>query len=83
MVKGSLAVNSNNAYKEARKLLNERFRNPVHVAEAYKSKLCNWSSIKDRDSAALHTFSDFVIHCQEAVRTVGSLNELDLTRTLT
>ena len=42
VVKGFLAVNSNNAYKEARKLLDERFGNPVHVAEAYKSKLRNW-----------------------------------------
>ena len=83
VVKGFLAVNSSNAYKEARKLLDERFGNPVHVAEAYKSKLRNWSSIKDGDSAALRTFSDFLIHCQEAVRTVGSLNELDSTRTRT
>ena len=83
VVKGFLAVNSNNAYKEARKLLDERFGNPVHVAEAYKSKLRNWSSIKDGDSAALRTFSDFLIRCQEAVRTVGSLNELDSNRTLT
>ena len=57
--------------------------NPVHVAEACKSKLRNWSSIKNGDSAALRTFSDFLIHCQEAVKTVGSLNELDSSQTLT
>ena len=59
------------------------FGNPVHVAEAYKSKLRNWSSIKNGDSAALRTFSDFLIRCQEAVKTVGSLNELDSSQTLT
>ena len=54
----------------------------MHVAEAYKSKLPNWSSIKNGDSAALRTFSDFLIRCQEAVKTVGSLNELDSSQTL-
>ena len=82
VVKGFLAVNSDNTYKEARKLLDDRFGNPVHVAEAYKSRLRNWSTIKDGDSAGLRTFSDFLIRCQEAVRTVGSLNELDSTQTL-
>jgi hypothetical protein len=81
VVKGFLAVNSDNTYKEDRKLLDDRF-GPVHVAEAYKSRLRNWSTIKDGDSAGLRTFSDFLICCQEAVRTVGSLNELDSTQTL-
>ena len=83
VVKGFLAINSDNAYKEARKLLDERFGNPVLVAEAYKSKLRNWSSIKDGDSLALRTFSDFLIRCKEAVKTVGSLNELGSSQTLT
>jgi hypothetical protein len=82
VVKGSLAVNSDNAYKEARTLLDDRFGNPVHVDEAYKSRLRNWSTIKDGDSTGLCTFSDFLIRCQEAVRLVGSLNELDSTQTL-
>ena len=57
MVKGFLAVNSNyDAYKEARKLLDARFGNPVHVAGAHKSKLYNCSPVKDGGSAALLTF---------------------------
>ena len=38
VVKGFLAMSSDSAYKEARKLLDHLFGNPVHVAEAYKSK---------------------------------------------
>ena len=39
VVKGFLATNSDTAYSEARKLLDQRFGNPVVVAEDYKKKL--------------------------------------------
>ena len=77
IVKGFLAVNSEDAYTEARKLLDQRFGNPVHVAEAYKSRLRNWPKIKDGDSAGLQAFSDLLFRCQEAVKISGSKGELD------
>lgn len=82
VVKGFLAVNSENAYSEARKLLDHRFGNPVHVAEAYKSRLRNWPHISDGDSTKLQAFSDFLIRCQEAAKTVGATGELDSTQAL-
>jgi len=39
VVKGFLAMTSDSAYERARKLLDERFGNPIHVAKAYKSSL--------------------------------------------
>ena len=36
IVRAFLLVNSESAYTEARKPLDQRFGNPVHVAEAYK-----------------------------------------------
>ena len=83
VVKGFLAVNSENAYNEARKILDQRFGNPVYVAEAYKTRIRKWPQIQDGDSAGLQDFSDFLVRCQEAVKTVGSLAELDSTQTLT
>ena len=77
IVKGFLAVNSEDAYTEARKLLDQRFGNPVHVAEAYKLRLRNWPQIKDGDSAGLQAFSDFLFRCQEAVKISDSKDELD------
>ena len=68
IVKGLLAVNFEDAYTDARKLLDQRFGNPVHVAESYKSHLSNWPQIKDGDSAGFQAFSDFLFHCQEAVK---------------
>jgi hypothetical protein len=64
--------NSDNAYKEDRKLLDDRFGNPVHVAETYKSRLRNWSTIKDGDSAGLRTFSDFCI-CEADIYAIANV----------
>ena len=77
IVKRFLAVNSERGYREARKLLDQRFGNPVYIAEAFKSRLKNWVQIKEGDSAGLQTFSDFLVSCKEAVEAVGSLCELD------
>ena len=82
IVKGFLAVNSDIAYKEARKLLDQRFGNPSHVAESYKSRLHNWLKICDGDSNGLQEFSDFLFRCQEAVKAVGSTSDLDSTQNL-
>ena len=68
IVKGLLAVNFEDAYTDAQKLLDQRFGNPVHVSESYKSHLSNWPQIKDGDSAGFQAFSDFLFHCQEAVK---------------
>ena len=82
IVKGFLCLSSESAYDEARKLLNQWFGNPVHVAEAYKTRMRNWPQINDGDSGGLQDFSDFLVRCQEAVKTVGSLAELNSTQTL-
>ena len=52
------------------------------MAEAYKSRLRNWPQIKDRDSAGLQAFSDFLFRCQEAVKIVRSKGELDSIQNL-
>ena len=52
-IKGFLATNSDTAYTEARKLLEQRYGNPVVVAENYKSNLRNWRQINDGDSKGL------------------------------
>ena len=49
VVKGFLATNSDTAYSKARKLLDQRFGNPVVVAEDYKRKL----KVGDRSAMAI------------------------------
>ena len=82
VVKGFLAMSSDSAYEKARKMLDQRFGNPVHVAEAYKSNLRSWSKINDGDSSGLQDFSDFLVRCEEAMKTMQSMGDLDSTETL-
>ena len=81
VVKGFLAMSSDSAYKEARKLLDHRFGNPVHVAEAYKSSLRKWPQISDGNSSGLQEFSDCLVRCEEAMKTMKSMRDLDSTQT--
>ena len=82
VVKGFLAMSSDSAYKEARKLLDHRFGNPVHVAQVYKPSLRKWPQISDRNSSGLQEFSDFLVRCEEAMKTMNSMGDLDSTQTL-
>lgn len=82
VVKGFLAMPSDSAYREARKLLDHRFGNPVHVAEAYKSSLRNWPQIEDGNSSKLQEFSDFLVRCEEAMKCMQSTADIDNTQTL-
>ena len=82
VVKGYLAMSSDSAYKEARRLLDHRFGNPVNVAEAYKSSLRKWPKISDGNSSGVQEFSDFLVRCEEAMKTMKSMGDLDPTQTL-
>ena len=82
VVKGFLAMSSDSAYIKARKVLDQRFGNPVHVAGAYKSSLRSWSKINDGDSSGLQDFSDFLVCYEEAMKTMQSMGDLDSTETL-
>ena len=81
-IKGFLATNSDTAYTEARKLLDQRFGNPVVVSEDYKKRLRNWRQINEGDSKGLREFSDFLIRCEEAMKSMKSMSELDSTQIL-
>ena len=70
IVKGFLAMSSDSTYERARKMLEQRFGNPVHDAKACKSSLRSWSKINDGDSSGLQDFSDFLVHCEEAMKTM-------------
>ncbi|XP_031554426.1 uncharacterized protein LOC116291397 [Actinia tenebrosa] len=81
-ISGFLATNSDTAYREARKLLKQRFGNPVVVAEDYKRKLLEWKQVNDGDSQGLQDFSDFLVRCLEAMKTMKSMSELNSAKTL-
>ena len=70
-IKGFLATKSDTAYTKARKLLDQRVGNPVVVSEDYKKRLRNWRQISEGDSKGLQEFSDFLICCEEAMKSLS------------
>lgn len=54
----------------------------VHVAEAYKSSLRSWPKINNGDCSGIQEFSDFLVRCEEAMKTMQSMGDLDSTETL-
>ena len=82
VVKNFLTLNSDNGYEEARKLLANRYGNPVRVAEDYKVKLRNWPPIMDGDCYGLQELSDFLIRCESAMKSLRYMEELNSTKTL-
>ena len=81
-VKGFVALNSDNGYKQAKNLLAERFGNPYHVAEGYKSQLREWPKVRDGDSVGIQALSDFLIRCKEVMKSMKYMDELNSTETL-
>ncbi|KAK3719410.1 hypothetical protein QZH41_004702 [Actinostola sp. cb2023] len=82
VVKGFVTLNTDDGYKEARKLLAQRFGDPFHVAQAYKSKLKEWPQILEGDGAGVQSLSDYLVSCREAMKTMDCLLELNSTETL-
>ena len=50
VIKGFIALNSDNGYKEARKLHAQRFGDPHHVSDTHKTKPREWPQIKEEQA---------------------------------
>ena len=76
-ISGLLLLETSDAYKQAKKILSDRYGNPFLVAEAYRKKINEWPKIPPNDGTSLRKFSDFLIHCQTAMNTVRYLKVLN------
>ena len=70
-------LTSDDAYEEAKSLLDERYGNPFVIANAYREKLDKWPKINARDGAGLQKFADFLRQCHTAAESIGHLNILN------
>ena len=70
-------LSSEDAYEDAKALLEERYGNPFVIANAYREKLDKWPKINFRDGSGLQKFADFLWQCHTAARSIGHLNVLD------
>ena len=67
MISGLLGLQTEDAYRRARKVLNERFGDPFRIYEAYRERLKTWPLCTM--GAELQEFSDFVVMTQETMKT--------------
>ena len=74
---GLLVLDSEHAYREARKILSDRFGNPFIVANAYRKKINKWRKIQCNEGTSLRKFSDFLLHCQSAMKEITYLKALN------
>ena len=76
-ISGFLLLETSDAYKQAKKILSDRYGNLFLVAEAYRKKINEWPKIPPNDGTSLRKFSDFLIYCQNPMNTVRYLKVLN------
>ena len=81
-IKGFVTLSSSDSSKQAKNLLAQRFGDPHHVSNAYKSRLKKWPQIGEGQSTELHAFSDFLGQCEEAMLSMKFLSDLDSVEVL-
>ena len=68
-----LVENPEGAYREARKILKERFGNPAIIGTDFEKKLATWPKIGPSDTVGLEEFSDFLQQVKIASKHIESL----------
>ena len=76
-IHGLLTLDSDHTSSEARKILSDRLGNPFLVTSAYRKKLTKWSKIQPNKETSLRKFSDFLLHCQSAMKEIKHLKVLN------
>ena len=76
-VEGYFLLPPEDAFDEAKKLLEERYGNPFVMANAFRDKLEKWQRINSRDGAALQRYADFLKQCHTAMWSIGNLGVLN------
>jgi len=77
VVSNFFLIGTDDAYEEAKRLLDQRYGDPFVVANAFRDKLEKWPKIQSRDGYGLRRFSDFLKQCHTAMASVGSLSVLN------
>lgn len=80
VVEHYLLIGTENAYVEAKSVLQERYGNSNVVSSAFLNKLEKWPKIGPRDAKSLREFSDFLNKIAAARKTIASLAILDFAK---
>ena len=77
VIESYFLMSNEDAYDEAKKLLDQRYGNTFVIANAFRDKLENWPKIHSRDGIGLRRVGDFLKQCHTAMQSIGSLNILN------
>lgn len=77
LVQSCLAMQKDRGYKEARKLLAERYGQSYKIATAYVDRIINGQSICSEDGSALQKFSILLTSWRNMLKEIGYLNRLE------
>ncbi|XP_019633202.1 PREDICTED: uncharacterized protein LOC109476638, partial [Branchiostoma belcheri] len=77
LVTSCVLMDPEEGFKEAKRLLEERYGTPFKVSRAYAEEAKRWSEIKHDDKPALRKFSLFLTKCLNAMKGDQYLQELD------
>lgn len=70
-------LSSEDAFEEAKKLLEKRYGDPFVIGNAFRNKLERWPRIMAKDGEGLRKFADFLNQCHTAMDSMKCLNILD------
>ena len=77
LVRSCLAMQEDRGYKEARKLLAERYGQSYKIVTAYLDRVVNGQPICSEDGPALQKFSILLTSCRNTLKEIGYLNRLE------
>ena len=77
VVENFFLLTSEDAYGEAKQLLEERYCDPFVIGCAFRDRLEKWPKIQEKDSFGLRRFSDFLKQCLTAMSSVKGLSVLN------
>ena len=66
-----LAMDPEEGYPEARKLLKQRYRQSYKITTAYVDKVTKWPAIKSEDRKGLQTFATLLTSCRNTMKSIG------------
>ena len=77
VVENYFLLSSEDAFEEAKKLLEQRYGDPFVIGNAFRDKLERWPRILAKDGVGLRRFADFLKQCHTAMDSMICLNILD------
>ena len=77
LMRSCLAMNPDEGYQEARRLMKEKYGQNYKIAAAYVDRLTNGPPIRGEDGNALQKFSVQLTSCKNTLKDIGYLNKLE------